>query len=64
MVSDLPRIQSSRVRAAPRVFVVALTHDFSLYDRAGNFLGLFRCYSCLVPPGVLLTACSEKSFVV
>jgi hypothetical protein len=56
-------IQSSRFRTAPRVFV-ALTYDFSLYDWAVKFLGIFRCYSCLVPPGMLLTACSEKSFVV
>jgi len=63
MVSDLPRIQSSRFRAAPRVFV-ALTYDFSLYDWAVKFLGIFRCYFRLVPPGMLLTACSEKSFVV
>jgi hypothetical protein len=32
---------------------------FSLYDWAVKFLGIFRWYSCLVPPGMLLTACSE-----
>jgi len=44
MVSDLPGIQSSRFRAAPRVFV-ALTHDFSLYDWAVKFLSISGCYS-------------------
>jgi len=62
MDSDLPRIQPSRFRAALRVF--ALTYDFSLYDWAAKFLGIFRGYSCLVPPGMLLTACSEQSFVL
>jgi len=60
MVSDLPGIQSSDSAC---VFV-ALTYDFSLYDWAVKFLGIFRCYSCLVPPEMLLAACSEKSFVV
>jgi hypothetical protein len=43
---------------------VALAYDFSLYDWAVKFLGIFGCYSCLVPPGMLLIACSEHSFVV
>jgi hypothetical protein len=55
MVSDLPNIQSSRFRAAPRVFA-ALSYNFSLYDRPVKSLGIFRFYSCLVPPGMLLTA--------
>jgi hypothetical protein len=63
MVSDLPRIQSSRFRAALRVFV-ALTYDVSLNDRMVTFLDIFRRYCGLVPPGTLLTACSEQSFVV
>ena len=63
MVSDVPRIQSNRFRAATRVFVV-LTHDCSLYDWAVKFIGIFRRYSYLVPPEMLLTACSEQSFVV
>jgi hypothetical protein len=45
MVSHLSRIQSSRFRAAPRVFF-ALTNDFSLYNRVVKFLGIFRGYSC------------------
>jgi hypothetical protein len=61
MVSDLPGIQSSD---SARPLAYSLTYDFSLYDWAVKFLGIFRCYSCLVPPEMLLAACSEKSFVV
>jgi hypothetical protein len=52
-------------RAIPRSLsrIRGLTYDFPLYDWAIKFIGIFD-YSCLVPPGMLLTACSEKSFVV